>query len=339
MFKASMLILISFVCFGSLTAQQEIDPEVQRLNRELGESYLRRDYNKAHAAASRLVEIMRAKFGKDDLATAKALKNRGGLENFKGDPKTAAKTFEETIAIYKKLKGLSDHDLQGFADVLEALGAIRAQERLESAEGLFKQALEIREQTTGPESPEAATSLSYLANLNFWQRQYETSTKYYSRALASLAKSMETSRQDFTLIYYRAECSFRKAKFEDRFQELTKKYGPEGLRDDASLTTVPPRKRTLMQVGAVNGKAINLVKPKYPAEARADRANGVVIVDVLIDEKGNVLSACAAEKDIHPSLISASEASALRSTFSPTSLDGKPVKVAGKITFHFGLSR
>jgi TonB family protein len=339
MIKTSLLLIIVIACTLNSLAQNEPDGETQRLNRELAESYLRRDYKKAHAAASRLVEIMTAKFGKNHLATAKALKNRGGLEKFKGDPKAAAKTFEETIAIYKKLKGLSDHDLMGFADVLEALGAIRAQERLESAEGLFKQALEIREKTTGPESPEAATSLTYFANLNFWLRQFDTSATFYSRALSSLSKSIETSKQDFTLVYYRAECSFRKANLEDRFAELTKKFGPEGLRDDARASTVPTRKPTLLQAGVVNGKAIHIEKPKYPEDARFDGASGDITIDVLIDENGKVLSACSADKGRNSSLAAASEASTLRWRFSPTTLDGIPVKVAGKIRYSFEIMR
>jgi TonB family protein len=337
MLRTAVLLITILTSFGSALAQQEIDPEVQRLNRELAESYLKRDYNKAHAAASRLVEIMIRKHGKNDLATAKALKNRGGLENFKGDTKAAAKTFEETITIYKKLRPtLGEPDLKGFADVLEALGAIRAQEDLVGAEGLFKQSLELREKTSGLESPEAATSLSYFANLNFWRRQYEESASFYSRTLASLSKSIATSKQDFTLVYYRTECSYRKADLETKFEELSKIYGPEGLLGAAGVSA-PLKKANpkVIQAGVINGKAIHLEKPKYPADARADRARGTVIVDVLIDEQGKVLSACSVDKKIHPSLIAASEVSALQSKFSPTTLDGNPVKVRGRIHYNF----
>ena len=42
-----------------------------------------------------------------------------------------------------------------------------------------------------------------------------------------------------------------------------------------------------------NGKALRLPKPSYPAQARAERASGVVFVRVMIDEAGNVIRACA----------------------------------------------
>src|ERR1044072_5288225 len=45
--------------------------------------------------------------------------------------------------------------------------------------------------------------------------------------------------------------------------------------------------------GVLNGKAISLPKPAYPAIARAAHASGTVVVQVVIDENGNVISAHA----------------------------------------------
>ena len=335
MFKTVILLATIIVCVINSTGQPETDPEVQRLNRELGESYLRRDYDKAHKSASRLVEIMTQKHGKNHLATAKALKNRGGIENFKGDKKAAVETFEDTISIYKKLKDLTEPDLRGYADVLEALGTIRAEQDLVSSEGLFKDALELREKTTGPESPEAATPLSFLASINFFRRNFDKASELYARTLASVAKSVETSKQDITLIYYRTECSYRKADMAEKFEEVKTKYGPEGTIRPVGASNVLPRGKKVVQEGVINGKASRLEKPKYPSDARAAGARGTVTVDILIDENGNVLSACSVDKSMHPSLVIASEVSAYASKFEPTTLDGKPVKVAGKLTYMF----
>src|SRR5688572_17930094 len=46
--------------------------------------------------------------------------------------------------------------------------------------------------------------------------------------------------------------------------------------------------------GILNGKAISLPHPQYPAEARAAGIEGTVLVDVVIDESGAVISANAA---------------------------------------------
>jgi len=58
-----------------------------------------------------------------------------------------------------------------------------------------------------------------------------------------------------------------------------------------------------------------------------------VTVRVLIDESGSVIRACAVEGQI--CLLKASESAAYRSKFSPTLLEGKPVKVNGVIMYKF----
>jgi protein TonB len=85
--------------------------------------------------------------------------------------------------------------------------------------------------------------------------------------------------------------------------------------------------------GVVNGKATNLVKPPYPAAARAVRAAGAVNVQVTIDESGNVISASAVSG--HPLLRAAAVQAARSSKFSPTMLSGQAVKVTGVIVYNF----
>ncbi len=85
--------------------------------------------------------------------------------------------------------------------------------------------------------------------------------------------------------------------------------------------------------GVLNSKANPLVKPEYPAAARAVRASGAVNVQVTIDEQGNVISAEAVSG--HPLLRTASVEAAKMSKFPPTLLSGTPVKVTGIIVYNF----
>jgi TonB family protein len=85
--------------------------------------------------------------------------------------------------------------------------------------------------------------------------------------------------------------------------------------------------------GVVNGKATSLVKPAYPPAAKAVRASGAVNVQVLIDEEGKVISASAISG--HPLLRAAAVQAARQSTFLPTTLSGKPVKINGVIVYNF----
>ncbi len=101
-------------------------------------------------------------------------------------------------------------------------------------------------------------------------------------------------------------------------------------------TPPPPPASPAIQIadGAVlNGKAISLAKPEFPAAAKAVRASGAVNVRVTIDEEGNVVSAAAISG--HPLLRQASEQAARASRFSPTTLSGQAVKVTGVIVYNF----
>ncbi|CAN5404803.1 hypothetical protein BH10ACI2_BH10ACI2_02530 [soil metagenome] len=85
--------------------------------------------------------------------------------------------------------------------------------------------------------------------------------------------------------------------------------------------------------GVLNGTAMELAKPTYPPAAKAVRAGGAVSVQVLIFEDGTVYSGAAVSG--HPLLRHAAEIAACGSKFSPTLLEGTPVKVSGVITYNF----
>src|SRR5688572_31940680 len=94
-----------------------------------------------------------------------------------------------------------------------------------------------------------------------------------------------------------------------------------------------PTPRAPVSGGVLNGKAISLPKPGYPPIAKAAHASGTVVVQVLIDENGNVVSANAVSG--HPLLINAAVSAARQAKFSPTKLSGQPVKVTGVIQYNF----
>ncbi len=110
------------------------------------------------------------------------------------------------------------------------------------------------------------------------------------------------------------------------FREEMKRKAAE----DAARSGTSPK---LVDVGVINGKALRLPKPAYPAAAKAKYVSGTVSVQVLIDEEGNVTSAGALNG--HPTLQPSARESACGAKFSPTVLNGTPVKVTGIITYNF----
>ena len=93
------------------------------------------------------------------------------------------------------------------------------------------------------------------------------------------------------------------------------------------------RKRGPVAGGILNGKALSLPAPDYPAAAKDAGAVGTVVVRVTIDEQGNVISAIAVSGP--PMLQQSSVNAALQAKFSPTILVGEPVQVVGVLTYNF----
>lgn len=111
---------------------------------------------------------------------------------------------------------------------------------------------------------------------------------------------------------------------------------PASNHNSAASVPPPPKPtppRAPISGGVLNGKAISLPKPAYPAIAKSAHASGTVTVQVTVDENGNVIFARPVSG--HP-LLQASAASAARQAkFSPTKLSGQPVKVTGVIIYNF----
>jgi len=85
--------------------------------------------------------------------------------------------------------------------------------------------------------------------------------------------------------------------------------------------------------GVLNGRALFLPKPEYPG----NDVSGTVVVQVVIDEIGAVISAqaVAGPAQLHEICVNA----ARLAKFSPTQLMGKPVKVSGVLTYNFVVSK
>ena len=102
------------------------------------------------------------------------------------------------------------------------------------------------------------------------------------------------------------------------------------------IATPTPKPKTINVSDMVSSKAIKKVQPPYPAIARSARVQGAVHVQVLISEEGRVVSASTVSG--HPLLLDASIQAARQWVFSPTTLNGQPVKISGVLTFNFTLN-
>ena len=106
------------------------------------------------------------------------------------------------------------------------------------------------------------------------------------------------------------------------------------LGDEPPPTPVPKPTKPISG-GVLNGTAVSLPAPTYPDNAKRMKVQGVVVVEVVLDETGKVISARA--MDGPAMLRDAAVQAAKRARFSPTKLSGMPVKVSGVINYKFAL--
>ena len=84
----------------------------------------------------------------------------------------------------------------------------------------------------------------------------------------------------------------------------------------------------------LNFEVVSAVKPYHTREAKAGGASGLVQVEVLIDQFGNVLTAKArtGNRLLHPE----AERAAIESKFNKPEVYGKPARAIGFLVYRFG---
>jgi periplasmic protein TonB len=103
----------------------------------------------------------------------------------------------------------------------------------------------------------------------------------------------------------------------------------------------PPAARPVQKVVRVGGnvkapRQTYSVNPAYPSVAREAHIGGMVVVDAVIDEHGNVVQARVLSG--HPLLIDAALKAVLQWKYEPTTLNGQPVSVELQVQVHFNLN-
>jgi len=112
--------------------------------------------------------------------------------------------------------------------------------------------------------------------------------------------------------------------------QILKTEKEEPRKEEEAAYSTP---RAPISGGVLNGKANSLPPPVYPVIAKAAHASGEVLVQVTVDEAGNVVAAHAVSG--HPLLQAAAVNAARQATFTPTRLKGEPVKVNGVLVYNF----
>lgn len=334
----TLALLISLVLSVFTGAQTMSDEEILRqANRGLSESFYARDFDKALLYARQVLELNLKIYGADNRETAIAYSNLGKLYYLKEKHRDAFENYEKALEIYKKDSAKNAAVIaslmQSVGDVLMSDLTNLDRERAEKAERMYSESLAILENKSGADAREALPLL-------------KSSTEFYAYRSREDEKLVDKTQALF-IRYYLTTAKYDPADtdalqtIEDGFlcflssSVRSQKQAAERHKQFAEAVAATRRtdNASIVKGEVLNGKAIKFEIPEYPKAARAVRASGRVMVRVLIDEQGSVISAksfCG-----HPLLRAASAQAASKAKFSPTLLDGKPYKVVGIIVYNF----
>jgi len=181
--------------------------------------------------------------------------------------------------------------------------------------------------------------------------------KNYDLATADYDKAIELNPKDSMLYFNRANSYEKMGNVQKAVGDYQKAFELDATNDAAKLSLqrlqaeqpkVVPKPNTPetnalalktsnasqpVELGALIDRAVRMIKPLYPANAQRFNVEGQVMVQVTLDEEGNVSSAKAISGSQF--LRTACEEAARKSKFKPALVGNQAVKATGFITYNF----
>lgn len=317
-FLLSSLLVSSTVISQSSQEPPELQ-EATELMKSVGKLFKEGKFDEALPLAKRALEIRERLLPPSDQRVSISLGYLGDVYMAKRDFGNAKKTFERLLSLQEERLGPTDANLAFTFDRLALL--YYRDGKSGKAEELYQRALAIREKAFGPDTVQVAATLSALGDFYRVRREYHHALASYKRSLLIYGRTPGVTSIEFK----RANTGLACVSHESRNEAIVKEVNEIQKQYTSGL---PPLGEIL------NGRALVLPKPEYPREARDRNLDGIVVVEVEIDETGKVIGA----KDLcsgPPYLRESSIKAALQAKFSPTKISGMPVKVKGVIYYNF----
>jgi len=305
-FSILIIVLVGFTSF----AQEDDRAAFRELNTKVVNALRANAFQAAEELSTQLVSLSIKLNGAASRDTAIATMNLALAQKQQKKYAKAMGNFEKAVRILEEVPERKLNDLVGAYESL----ARTCYDAGKSKEAIawYEKAVSEAEQVFGVKSKEAFSLDFNLAMLYAARSEYEKSATFYSKAM------------DIAVALYGWNSS-----------EVDKVMGSRlcsGINDHLSQKS-STKESTDRSGQVLNGKAISLPKPFYPARARKEHRHGKVYVRVGIDETGTVMWARAICGD--DVLGEEAEDAAREAKFTPTLLEGKPIKVSGMIVYDF----
>jgi TonB family protein len=274
--------------------------KASELSAQVNRLFNEQHYKEALPIAQQVVDVRQRLLSPDDEQLGFALSNLAEIYHSLKREVEATKAFQGALAVYE---AHSEQHGSIIAKTLERLGyGFFLKGDYESAEPLYMRSVELQEKVFGPTDTQTILAMKNYACIGFMASALRSRRRDYSRREADDAKRALNAR---------ATCWV------------------SGFRDDCASNV-----STGTREGVLNGKAIHLATPPYPAAARNQHLQGSSFIVVLIDESGKVIQAksvCGGPPELNDAAIGAARAS----RFTPTKINGQPVQVTGVIIYNF----
>lgn len=334
--KETLLLILLFlvnVSFAQAQIQSAASQEAAKASAEAVRLFGQKKYDEAFSFAQKAVELRESEFGAAHLETARAYRNLGFVELGRGRKDEAARAFDKAVEGFEKNANLEKKDSLVLAELLEYLGALRfQQEKYQSAEKFYERAVALREKLNGADAKETLGAVWSLGNLKRSNNEFKEAAALYRRVYENRIKTFGANDFETHDAFARYRCAL--IKNGNKTQAETLKADFDAFKNNSTQSTTSGGQ--IVDGGVVTKNAINLARPPFTAEARTQRFSGEIRADIIIGEDGTVLHACAQGGNAAPpSQIAVVEQAALRSTFKPTTIGGKPVKVVGVVVYNF----
>ena len=180
--------------------------------------------------------------------------------------------------------------------------------------------------------------------------------KDYVIAFADYSKAIELDPKTSTAYNNRGNCYEKKGNLQEAVNDYQKAINLDGNNElaknnlqriqikqvgsvpktdkpEAPVLPVLSDSTQITEVGDLNSRAIRLQTPVYPQDARRIGIQGKVLVQLMLDEQGNVTSAKATSGNAL--LRGSAEDAARRSKFKPVLVNNQPVKATGFIIYSY----
>ena len=325
----TLLLLAALLFANNFNSSQESAElkEASTLTESVIKLFNQGKYDEALPLANRVLQIREKLLPRNDPQISSALNNLGEIYTAKKDYKAAIQVYLRMLQAHEEVFGKEDVNLTFTLDRLAVLHY--AAGSFKETEAAYKRMLALREKAHGSNSAQVAESLYTLGEFYRARRELALALDSYKRSLNLYGKLTGVRTREYERVSDGVRClSYNHGKSE-LFQELTEIWNQFEPPDAANKGAAKKSELTVL-----NGKALKLPKPDYPDAAAQRRLSGIVVVKVEIDETGTVIRAtdmCQGP----PFLSESAVAAAMKARFSPTMLDGKPIKVPGIILYNF----